>query len=230
MIKPNHILYIPDGDRRFLRKNDLKIGDVYKKSGQKLVTIMEWMHRDFDIPCLTLYAFAKYNLARKKEEVEAIIKGGMEFLKILINNPILDEVDVHFVGEKELIYQILPDTKNYIDKIERKNSDKPKKTIVLSAFDSYKDLEKSIIKCWENGINNPTYSQILENTAIQVPIDIVMRTAATNFARLSGVFIGADQARIYSLPPLAPELEKLHIQEVLNNYSSELQNLKENLE
>ena len=229
MEKPNHVLYIPDGDRTYSRRSELCLDHVYEKSGEKLISLMEWIHNDFDVPNLTIYALAQYNLARKREEVDAILKGGMKFIQSLANHPILQDVDVHFVGELDLIYQVFPGAKGTIELIESQNKGRSKKTIVLSAFNSYQDLEQAVVKCWQEGILRPVYKQILDHTSIPVPIDVVIRTAAADFSRLSGVFIGADQARIFSLRMLAPELGKSDIEEVLSNYASEVNRLREYL-
>jgi undecaprenyl diphosphate synthase len=229
MRKPNHILYIPDGDRAYSQKSGQWPDYVYEKSGEKLISLMEWIHNEFDIPNLTIYALAQYNLNRNREEVGAILKGGMKFIQSLTDHPILNDIDVHFVGELDSIYQIVPNARAYIESIESRNKKRDKKTVVLSAFDSYKDFERAVRKCWQQGIMNPNYRQILNNTSITVPIDIVIRTAATKFSRLSGVFIGADQARIFSLRILAPELDRSHIQKVLTVYEAEISGLKERL-
>ncbi|HIE41570.1 MAG TPA: hypothetical protein EYP80_02795, partial [Candidatus Aenigmarchaeota archaeon] len=64
-----HLAIIPDGNRRYAKKNKLKLNKVYMISINKIFEIMEWCKEE-KIKILSLWGFSTENWKRNKLERE----------------------------------------------------------------------------------------------------------------------------------------------------------------
>ena len=69
---PAHLAIIMDGNRRFAREAGIEIKDGHAKGRDTLEELLDWC-LELDIRILTVYALSTENLARPKEEVEALM-------------------------------------------------------------------------------------------------------------------------------------------------------------
>lgn len=223
---PYHLLVIPDGDRTYAKKYGMTIEKGYICAGEQLINVMKWVHIELNIPHLTLFALAEYNLTRPIEQVKAILQAGAHFLELLKDDPILEKVTVNFVGELKKCYTFLPQYEKLIQEIQNKQYNTDKHTNVLIAYSGEEDLARAIQRCTKQNQTVLTYENIQKYTSLPIPIDMAIRTAGHLAFRLSGVFLGVSQARMYSLPPLFPELTKSDIENVVKKYSDEIEQLQ----
>ena len=69
---PRHLAIIMDGNRRFARSMGLSIRSGHEKGRDTLEELLDWC-LELNIPILTVYALSTENLARPKQEIEALM-------------------------------------------------------------------------------------------------------------------------------------------------------------
>ena len=69
---PAHLAIIMDGNRRFAREAGIEITEGHAKGRDTLEELLDWC-LELDIRILTVYALSTENLARPKEEVDALM-------------------------------------------------------------------------------------------------------------------------------------------------------------
>ncbi|MFP3132454.1 MAG: undecaprenyl diphosphate synthase family protein [Candidatus Nanopusillus sp.] len=71
---PKHIAVIPDGNRRYAKKYNLSIYEVYKIGSDKAVEFLNWCI-EFGIKVATIFIISYDNfIKRPKEEVDPILE------------------------------------------------------------------------------------------------------------------------------------------------------------
>lgn len=116
---PAHIAIIMDGNGRWAKKRRLPrvAGHV---AGAHRVTEIVQAAVDLKIKVLSLYAFSTENWSRPKEEISALMKLLVKFLKSQIKNLIKGRVKLIISGNletlpdwaREVVYQSIEKTKN----------------------------------------------------------------------------------------------------------------------
>ena len=114
---PNHVVIIPDGNRRWAKKNNLpsfeghRRGlDVMRKIGKKA--------RDLGIKVLSVWAFSTENWKRTKQEIEYLMDIYESWIDFNLKEAMSDKVRIIHIGRKDRLRSSL----------KKKLSDAEKKT------------------------------------------------------------------------------------------------------
>lgn len=172
----NHVLIIPDGNRRFANLRNIDVGVVYRFISDYTTTgLLKFFLLEKKIPELTIFAISRDNvLNRKKEELQAIYEAQIELYdKWLNNNQINSEIRFNCIGDKKLLPK---DYNRKIDELEnatRKN--KQHSCNLLVAYNGQWEIIEATKKAREKKIEltPENYYDFLE---IKTPIDLVIRT------------------------------------------------------
>ncbi|URD85388.1 FAR1 DNA-binding domain, partial [Musa troglodytarum] len=90
---PVHIAFILDGNRRYAKKKNLKMGAGHKVGFNSLLAVLRYCY-ELGVEYVTVYAFSIDNFRRKPEEV----KGLMALMKEKIDELLEEDTIVHKFG------------------------------------------------------------------------------------------------------------------------------------
>jgi undecaprenyl diphosphate synthase len=97
---PHHVAIIMDGNGRWARKRLLNRIAGHQE-GSNSVRVVVRKCREFNIPCLTLYAFSKENWQRPPLEVKALWQLLKQFLKSELAEMMDQEIRLNHLGDIE---------------------------------------------------------------------------------------------------------------------------------
>jgi len=92
-----HVLYIPDGNRRYAKQNKLSLEEAYVEGGRSISKVIKSLIKE-KVNEISIFILAEHNLKRNLEEILAIAKGAR---KVIEN---------YFISDKELMkikYEVL---------------------------------------------------------------------------------------------------------------------------
>lgn len=118
---PRHIAIIMDGNGRWAKKRFLPRTAGHKEGVERVKEIVEAVG-NIGIPYLTLYAFSTENWGRPKEEIDALMKLLVEYLRKELNTLHKNNVKINILGDlerlpdlpKREVYKAVETTKNNI--------------------------------------------------------------------------------------------------------------------
>lgn len=112
---PEHVAIIMDGNRRWVKKNNLSTPQGHKEGAENLKRIAKFANK-IGIKHLTVYAFSTENWKRSQEEVGAIMKL-LKFYLLDFFNWSDENIKINVLGR---IAELPKDLKDQIHKIEEK--------------------------------------------------------------------------------------------------------------
>lgn len=95
---PQHIALIPDGNRRWARKNLLKAAGGYQFGAERVVDFIETLSQ-LGVHYLTIYLFSTENWRREKSEYTAYFKLVEQYLLAQKEKMIARNVRLHIIGD-----------------------------------------------------------------------------------------------------------------------------------
>lgn len=213
-----HIGLIPDGNRRYAKKDKISIDEIYAISFNKIIHIIEtllmnkdekWqsVNRKFNIKELSVYVCSIENLKKRPEnEVQNILKMIKKFIDYYYSNDWIEKfgVKINIIGD---YYSFThgDDLQKIADETANNNG------LTLNLAIAY-DPKKHIYQCVKS-----TDSVESANNAIGSDIDLVIRTGFER--RTSGFFPWQTMyAEWFFLDKYFPELSVEDIQNALDEY------------
>lgn len=222
-----HIGIIPDGNRRYMRKNvisDLK--ESYYMGIKKFYDFVEWCI-DLGVKETTVYALSIENLKnRSKFEINLLLKLFASQAMDLLKSDMIrkNKVHINICGNREyLADKINPlgsDVIKNLSKLENLTKDYSNFTLNLAiAYGGRQEIINSVNKIINDGLE-VSEENIEKNLWVRTYPDIIIRTAES---RLSNFLIWQSAySEIYFVDKLWQEFEKSDLIKIVENY-----NLKE---
>lgn len=222
-----HIGIIPDGNRRYMRKNvisDLK--ESYYMGIKKFYDFVEWCI-DIGVKETTVYALSIENLKnRSKFEINLLLKLFASQAMDLLKSDMIrkNKVHINICGNREyLADKINPlgsDVIKNLSKLENLTKDYSNFTLNLAiAYGGRQEIINSVNKIINDGLE-VSEENIEKNLWVRTYPDIIIRTAES---RLSNFMIWQSAySEIYFVDKLWQEFEKSDLIKIVENY-----NLKE---
>ena len=213
----NHVLVIPDGNRRFARSKNMDLGVVYKFISDYTTTgLIKFFLLGHNSKELTIYGVSRDNvLKRSKKDLDPIYDAQIDlYSRWLKDKEITSKVKFRFIGERK----ILP--KNYQSIIKSLENSTNKNTNgvcnILVGYSGQWEAIEAVKKAKDKNeeINFENYDSFLE---IQNPIDLVIRTGFEK--RLSNCpMYQAAYAELVFTDYFYPELTMDKLQEIVKEY------------
>ena len=213
----NHVLVIPDGNRRFARSKNMDLGVVYKFISDYTTTgLIKFFLLGHNSKELTIYGVSRDNvLKRSKKDLDPIYDAQIDlYSRWLKDKEITSKVKFRFIGERK----ILP--KNYQSIIKSLENSTNKNTNgvcnILVGYSGQWEAIEAVKKAKDKNeeINFENYDSFLE---IQNPIDLVIRTGFEK--RLSNCpMYQAAYAELVFTDYYYPELTMDKLQEIVKEY------------
>lgn len=220
MRRLHHLAVIPDGNRRFAKKNRLSFGQAYRAGFDKVKQVVEWSEEPEKI---TLWALSLDNfLKRSSFELKILFKLMQKHVEeSLQNHRFVEEgVQVKFFGRRELLPK---DLNNRFARLEEQTESGSKELNIAIAYSGRDELlaaAKALAFDAKAGIINParlderTFEKYLY---FKESPDLVIRTG--NAQRLSGLMPWQTAySEIYFSKKLWPEFEKNDYDDAIGFY------------
>lgn len=219
-----HLAIIPDGNRRWAKKNRLK-SIMGHKSGMEAFkrTIKFCMEKG--IKYLSFYTFSLENFNRPKEEKSYLFKLLLEQTKQQLEEFIKNKIRVRFIGDRYFFPAFLVDTINNIE-TKTKNFDRLHLNL-LFCYGSKQEIvsaTKKIAKKFKDGLldidslDENSFSNYLWTAGIPDP-ELVIRTSSR--ARLSNFLLyQLAYAEFMFLDIFWPEITDNHLQKCLDDFET----------
>ncbi len=114
---PGHLGVIPDGNRRWARKNGVDVGKAYGKAVERAVEILTYS-MECGVNEVTAYGFLPYSREREPHEVESYSKSIVNLVDRLND---IDGLSLNIVGKRDS--EIFPKKlRKYVNRRHSKNA------------------------------------------------------------------------------------------------------------
>jgi undecaprenyl diphosphate synthase len=219
---PNHIAFVLDGNRRWARKNRMKLFG-HRQGMQKFENVLKWC-LELGIPHVSAYVLSTENLNRPKEEVDEIFKIALDCInRWEKEKTIFDkyEVKVRFVGD---LSKLPPKLVKVMSKIMRRTAKYQKKALNIligygSKFELTEVMKKIAEKAIKTGHIEVSEKEINKNLLVPVPVDLIVRTGG--MSRLSNLLLWQSAyAEIYFTKTLWPDFNRAELVKAIEWYNS----------
>ncbi len=218
---PKSLGIIPDGNRRYARKEGLTHRKAYEKGFEKVEEVYKWVLDQDYIEEVFFYALSTENLKRDEREIEIIFDLFNRKAYDLYESEIMKEYDVsiEFLGREELLEPISETIKEIEENTKERDSYKlnicigygGKKEIV----DAARDLKLKNLEFNEKNLE--------ENLYTSSSIDLVIRTGG--YQRLSNFLIWqSSYAELFFTDQLWPEFSEQEFEKAIEFYRSSERN------
>jgi len=221
---PNHLLIIPDGNRRYAIENGISLDESYKKAAEKATKCLEWIFTDFKIPVFSAYGISLDNVMRRSEtQLTPIYNIQVESYKNWLESGLLkkNSIKVNFIGEVHLLPNFYQEVMRKIEKCTKKH--KKYQLFILAAYSGKLEIMRAVKRFAneKNVLKNSlfdTMDKFYKYLEIKIPVDCIIRTA--NEKRISDSLIyQSSYAEFCSIPKYFPSMTKSDLEKVLLQYS-----------
>jgi undecaprenyl diphosphate synthase len=221
---PRHIVFIPDGLRRWAKKNNKGFRESYDIGIRKTGDIVKWLSEVKGVEAVSFWAFSTENFNRSDEEKnvlfslfnEFLSKGMDEYTKQ--NDERKRKVKVNFFGSIERFPQSIRAAIKKVMEATRNNG--PYTVNFLMGYGGRQEILDAINRIINDGIKDvdeETFSRYLYTAGLPDP-DLIVRTSGEK--RLSGLM---PWQSVYSefcfMDKLWPEIEERDVMAALEEYA-----------
>lgn len=194
---------IPDGNRRWAKKNNLSERQAYEAGMEKLLEVSVWA-QDAGFSDIVAFCFSSNNWKRGESVLEKIFSTRMT--DICFDKKKIQHTKISVIGDTANVSpRILSDLEKVVDSTKENTGIK---LHALLSYDSREDIVKSIKKIQQIGkeVSEESINLYLSTALIPNP-ECVIRTGGHH--RLSGFMLWeAEYSEIYFSDYLWPEFEK----------------------
>jgi len=217
-----HLAIIPDGNRRWAKKNKLKSFLGHKTGLEAFRSAIKFCLKN-EIKYLSFYTFSLENFKRPDEEISYLFNLLIDEFYKQLPDLVKQEIKIRFIGDKNYFPEkVVP----YIEKIEEQTKNLGRLNLnLLFCYGAKGELvfaAKSLAQKVKNGelniedINEERLSNSLWTAGIPDP-DLIIRTSG--IFRLSNFLLyQAAYSEFIFLDCFWPEVTEDHLQKCLNNF------------
>lgn len=216
--KPQHLGLIPDGNRRWARKQEMSTLEGHQKGFNNFIDFCKWC-RQKEVKSLTAYAFSTENWKRSEQEVKNLMKLFKKgFERAIEKKDQFKNTQVRIVGNREQ----LPDSLNeIIDRVEdlTKNNEKLKLNLAIN-YGGRWDIKQAISKIVKRNPGSEQVGQLLkQNLQVKTEPDLIIRTGKEK--RLSNFLTWQSAySELYFSDKLWPDFSKQDLNRALQDYAN----------
>ena len=216
---PKHIAIIPDGNRRWARKNGISRHEGYATGIRKIGDVLKWC-KACDVRMLTMWGFSTDNFRRDKDEVADLFGLFKENLKKAIESDDRnkDELRVRFFGRLHLFPREMQQMMRKAEEASGKNT-RYQLNLLLS-YGGREEIVDAVNRIIVEGLTNvdeDTISRHLYTHDLPDP-DLIIRTSGEQ--RLSGLMPWQScYSEFYFCRKLWPDFSKKDFDSALVEYA-----------
>jgi undecaprenyl diphosphate synthase len=218
---PNHIVIIPDGNRRWAKEHNLPSLEGHRRGFNVGIKIGKKI-RSLGIHTMTMWAFSTENWNRTKEEISYLMKLYETFVEKNLENAMKEKIRIIHLGRKDRI------PKTLLEKIQNsEQKTKNFKNYILNVALDYggrDEIIRSIKKIPSSkfpisNLSEENFDQFLDTANQPYPNpDLIIRTSGEQ--RTSGLMIWqAAYAEYIFMQKHFPDLTDKDIEKAVGEYS-----------
>lgn len=219
---PNHIVIMPDGDRRWARNRGLSASDGHKAGIKNMIKLAQTA-RDWGIHTVSAWGLSTENwIERPKKEVDLLMKGIYQAMVAYYEDMQRDGVRFVHLGRKDRLPKFLLDK---IAEIEEKTKNNTKHVFNVgldyNGWDEFVRVTQKLVKegVPAEKIDRKMIDAHMDTAGQPYPyIDLYIRTSGEQ--RTSGFMMWqADYAEFYWEPNYFPAFTPEMLREAIIDYS-----------
>lgn len=216
---PQHVVIIPDGNRRWAKKHGLKPVAGHKKGLDTALKIVRGS-RSLGVKTLTLWGFSTENWNRSNTEVKYLMKLYFLFFKKHLEELVREGVRFKWLGRRDRVPKVL---REILEKIEKKTAEN--KQYILNICIDYGGHEEIIRavrkivakKVKPSQINEELISKNLDTAGLSDP-DLLIRTSGEH--RTSGIMSWqTTYTELFFSKLLFPDFSLAELKRAISDYS-----------
>ncbi len=222
-MNPEHIAIIPDGNRRWAKKNGKTLVQGYMAGIDKIGDVLTWS-RELGLRSLTFWGLSIENLSRDKRELDTLMHlFEMKFKEAIDRNEFHEnKIRLRIFGKRNIFTERIND---YMLELERSTKDYSNYFVnVLLGYGGRQELIdacNAVIQDYKTGkvegVDERSFSKYLTTGNLTDP-DLIIRTSGER--RLSG-FLPWHSAysELYFSQYMWPEFDKNEMTNALEDYN-----------
>ncbi len=219
-VLPEHIVIIPDGNRRWAKKHGLSPLEGHKKGLETALRIVKGS-RDLGVKILTLWGFSTENWHRPQVEVKYLMRLYALFFKKHLKELITEGVRFKWLGRRDRVPKML---REILEKIEHQTAGNSKYLLNIcidyggreEIVGAFKKLLKKRIKLSQ--IDENLVSAHLETAGMPDP-DLLIRTSGER--RTSGIMPWQTiYTELFFSKLLFPDFSLAELKRAISDYSA----------
>ncbi|HSX18961.1 MAG TPA: polyprenyl diphosphate synthase [Candidatus Saccharimonadales bacterium] len=178
---PQHVVIIPDGNRRWAKRHGLQTIDGHKKGLEAAMDVVKGS-RNLGVKVLTLWGFSTENWDRKPFEVKYLMKIYAGFFKKHLKELVEENVKFHWIGRRDRVPALL---RQVLEKVEHETAKNT--AYVLNICIDYGGHDE-IIRAFKKIIKKGIKAAKIDETLISANLDTAGIPDPDLLIRTSGEF------------------------------------------
>ena len=207
-MKPIHLVFGPDGNRRYARKMGISYPQAYDALRLKLLDVIRWSGEGVGVEPLTLWVLQEYNLRRDPEEVSHLVQMGCDLVASIASCMDAEgwRTHVELCGELDAFLALTGARRDEILRAaSRLRTGFERRVNVILAYNADAELQRALTRCRSEGVE-PTFESVGRHWSIP-PVDLFFRTGQPNgFVNLSSYWPRVERGRLISTDIYPQEL------------------------
>lgn len=216
---PEHVVIIPDGNRRWAKKRGLEPIEGHKKGLEAAMKVVKGS-RNLGVKVLTLWGFSTENWQRSGNEVGYLMRVYTLFFRKHLKELVKEGVRFNWIGRRDRVPKQLKDILVSLEKATSKNS----KYILNICIDygGHDEIVRAFKKILKKGIkpsqiNEEIISRNLDTAGIPDP-DLLIRTSGEK--RTSGILPWqTSYTELFFSKLYFPDFSMVELKRALSDYS-----------
>lgn len=220
---PEHIVFIPDGNRRWAKKHHLPLLEGHRRGIDKLKDVLEWC-REAGVKNTTFWGFSLENFRRDPKEVKGLMRlFERKFDELKDHSEVhKNRIRVRFYGKLNLLSSTL---RKKLLELERETEDYDRYNLaILLAYGGRQEIIDAVNAAFldfKRGrikrITEKSFSRYLYMSDVPDP-DLIIRTSGER--RLSGILPWqSGYSELYFCPKLWPDFKKADFKAALVDFA-----------
>ncbi len=218
----NHIAIIPDGNRRFAKKNAIDLRKAYSKGFRKVTDVVNWSIEN-KVKILTIWGLSYENLNRSDLELKILFALMDEKISEALDDDsyIKKGVRVSFIGRLDLLPKHLQEK---LRRLEGKTSSGSNLSLNIAiAYGGLEEIANAACKICADNPKEISEAVLLKELYLKEKVDLVVRTGG--YFRLSGFLpIQTAYAELFFSKKLWPEFGKPDFLNAISFFNSTKRN------
>ncbi len=217
-MKPKHIAIIPDGNRRWAKKQGISIPVAYDRGIDNIANVLKWCRKN-RIHTLTMWGFSTENFMRDKNEVQNLFRlFDSKLSEGLKKDYRKYKVHVRFLGRiSELPAQVQEKMRNAEADTAANGKYQLNLMLAYGGRNEIIDAVNQAIRKGMKKVDEKSFSSLLYTSGIQDP-DLIIRTSGE--MRLSGFLPWqAAYAEYYFSKKLWPDFNESEFNKALKEFA-----------
>jgi undecaprenyl diphosphate synthase len=221
---PNHVVIIPDGNRRWAKEHNLKPWEGHEEGARNFEKLLSHSLK-LGVKCLSIWGSSTDNLSKRPmRETKALLDIYGRYIKRMLEGKEIheNEVRVNFIGRweeqfpeklKKLIYEVREKTKNY----------KKRMLNLLLAYSGTDEMLEAIQRIHDKyqGHIQVTPKIVKENlfTRDLPSVDLLIRTGGEPHNSNGLMMWDVADAQYFFTIDKFPDFDERKYEEAISNYS-----------